>query len=61
MEINELVNFVTTNMTFINLMLTLIFVAVCVIGYGLYFKVKELRKEIDDLYYLVMNVDNRMK
>jgi len=61
MEINELVNFVTTNMTFINLMLTLIFVAVCVIGYGLYFKVKELRKEIDDLYYLVMNIDNRMK
>lgn len=61
MEVNELVNFVTTNMTFINLMLTLIFVAVCVIGYGLYFKVKELRKEIDDLYYLVMNIDNRMK
>lgn len=61
MEINELINFVTTNMTFINLMLTLIFVAVCVIGYGLYFKVKELRKEIDDLYYLVMNIDNRMK
>lgn len=61
MEINELVNFVTTNMTFINLMLTLIFVAVCVIGYGLYFKVKELRKEIDDLYYLAMNIDNRMK
>lgn len=61
MEINELVNFVTTNMTFINLMLTLIFVAVCVIGYGLYFKVKELRKEIDDLYYLTMNIDNRMK
>lgn len=61
MGVNELATIVMSNVTWINMMLLIIVVAVSATAYGLYYKLKRVEKDLDDIYYLLADIDEKIR
>lgn len=60
MEIFEMLNYIISDLTWINMMLGLFTAIAGVAAYGLYHKLKKLEKDFDDMYYILMDIDDRL-
>lgn len=61
MGIEAMISVIMSDVTFINMMVLILIVAVGGVGYGLYYKLKRVERELDDIYYLLMDISNRME
>lgn len=61
MGIEAMISVIMSDVTFINMMVLILIVAVGGVGYGLYYKLKRVERELDDIYYLLMDINNRME